>query len=82
MTGHPFKVRKVTSGYSGGESFVVVRNPGGRRVSVHSMSQEQAQADADGLNIGAMVRPHAEDSRPYAERLAEAEVSYRMEQGR
>lgn len=75
---HPYAVRKVTSGRTGRESFIVVKNPGGRRVSVHAaMHRTTAQAEADELNIGAMVKDHAEDPRPYAERLAEATAAYR-----
>jgi hypothetical protein len=63
--------------------YLVVRNPGGKRVSVHaSVTREGAQASADDLNIGAMVKDHAEDPRPYAERRAEAEAAYREETGR
>jgi len=80
MTRHPYAVRKVRSGYTGRESFVVVRNPGGHRVSVHAhVTRESAQADADTLNISALVKDHAEDPRPYAVRRAEAEAAYRGE---
>jgi hypothetical protein len=78
---HPFVVRKVSSGYTGRESFIVVKNPGARRVSVHaSVTRETAQVEADTLNIGAMVKNYDEDPRPYAERLAEAEAAYRASQ--
>lgn len=77
---HPFAVRQTKSGYSGEVKYIVVKNPGGRRVSVHAyVTRESAQASADSLNVGDMVRPHAEDPRPYAERLAEAEAAYRAE---
>jgi hypothetical protein len=33
---HPFAVRKQTSGYTFSETFIVVRNPGGHRVTVHA----------------------------------------------
>lgn len=77
---HPFQVRKVTSGRVSGETWIVVMNPGGRRVSVHAHhSRRSAQLEADDLNVGAMVKPHAEDPRPYAERLAEAQAAYDTE---
>lgn len=80
---HPFQVRQVRSGYTGYKSYIVVKNPGGHRVSVHAyQTRETAQSNADDLNIGAMVKPHAEDPRPYAERRAEAEKAYRAEVGR
>lgn len=76
---HPYQVRKQTSGRSW-DTYIVVKNPGGRRVSTwpHT-TRETAQADADDLNIQAMVKPYAEDSRPYEVRLAEATATYRME---
>lgn len=75
--GQPYQVRKQTSGRSW-DTYIVVRNPGGRRVSVHPFtSRHAAQASADALNIGAMVEDHADDPRPYAERRAEAEAAYR-----
>lgn len=80
---HPFQVRKVTSGRTGVTKFIVVKNPGGRRVTVHAhFLREGAQADADELNIAALVKPHAEDPRPYDVRLAEAEADYWAEVGR
>ena len=81
-TRHPYAVRKQASGYSGATTYIVVRNPGGRRVSVHAhVTRESAQAAADELNIGAMVKDHADDPRPYAQRRAEAEAAYRAERG-
>lgn len=75
---HPFKVRQQTSGWNGLTSYIVVMNPGGRRVSVHAhQTRESAQAAADALNVIEMVTPAAEDPRPYAVRLAEAEAKYR-----
>lgn len=83
MTKHPYAIRQTTSGYNGVTKFLVVKNPGGRRVSVHAhITRQSAQAEADDLNIGEMVKPHAEDPRPYAERRAEAEAAYRAEVGR
>lgn len=77
---HPFAVRKTTSGYNGITKFLVVRNPGGRRVSVHAhLTRESAQAAADDLNIGAMVKDFDLDPRPYAVRRAEAEATYRAD---
>lgn len=72
-----FTVRQQRSGYTGNVSFYVYDNVSKGRVSVHAMSQQQAQASADDLNIGDMVAPHAEDPRPYAVRRAEAEQRYR-----
>jgi hypothetical protein len=73
-----YTVRKRTSGYDGGVSFIVWDTERKSRVSVvPNLTRQQAQASADDLNIGDMVRPHAEDPRPYAERRAEAERIYR-----
>lgn len=78
--GYPFRVRKVTSGWNGFPSFVVVRKRDDGsygRVTVHAHgSREAALSDADGLNIGSLVKPHEEDPRPYEERRAEAEHAY------
>jgi hypothetical protein len=69
----PFQVREQTSGRSGVTSYVVVRNPGGRRVSTEpSPVREIAEAQARDLNVGSLVLDHAEDPRPYDERRAEA----------
>lgn len=47
----PYRVRQQTSGYTGVTSYIVVKNPGGRRVSVHAhVTRESAQIAADGLN--------------------------------
>ena len=74
----PYTVRQTKSGYTGEVKYLVVQNPGGRRVSVHAhQSRRSAQFAADDLNIGDLVKPHTEDPRPYAERRAEAEVLYR-----
>lgn len=81
MTKHPFVVRQVKSGYTGIVKYMVVKNPGGHRVSTElHLSRESAQAAADDLNVGAMVKDHADDPRPYAIRLAEAEAAYYTEQ--
>jgi hypothetical protein len=75
---HPFTVRAQSSGYTRSETFIVVRNPGGRRVTVNPhYAREHAQADADALNIAAMVKDEADDPRPYRVRYAEAEAAYR-----
>lgn len=77
---HPYVVRKQSSGRTFSETFVVVRNPGGRRVTtIPHVTRETAQAEADALNIGALVLDHADDPRPYAVRRAEAEAAYREE---
>ena len=56
---HPFAVRKQSSGYTFSETFIVVRNPGGHRVTVHAhRTREGAQSEADQLNIGAMVQDY------------------------
>lgn len=71
-----FTVRKVTSGYTGRESFIVWKRGGGR-VSVHAFhSRRAAQFSADELNIGALVLPHADDPRPYDVRRVEAAERY------
>lgn len=78
MARHPYAVRKVVSGYTGHDSYIVVKNPGGKRVSVHAhQTRESAQADADALNVQALVKDYADDPRPYTERRAEAEANYR-----
>ena len=75
MVKHPFSVRKMSG--RGGVKYVVVLNPGQRRVSVHAhVTKDTAWIDADQLNIGALVRDHAEDPRPYEIRLAEATAAY------
>lgn len=74
---HPYQVRKTTSGRTGVAKFIVVLNPGGRRVSVHPcLTAADAQAAADQLNIAAMVADFSVDPRPYSVRLAEAESLY------
>lgn len=76
----PFRVRKVTSGYNGRDSYIVVLLRKGKpasRVSVHAFATRQsAQSNADELNTSALVLPHAEDPRPYAVRLAEAKARF------
>lgn len=78
---HPFRVRAQTSGYNGVTQYIVVKLRDGRarRVSTEPLSKGQAQAQADQLNIGAMVKDYDDDPRPYAVRRAEAEAAYRSE---
>lgn len=72
-----FSVRKMVSGRNGDVRWIVVKNPGGRRVSVHAeILRSVAQATADRLNISAMVKDYAEDPRPYEVRRAEAEAAF------
>jgi hypothetical protein len=71
-----FTVRKQSSGYTLSETYYVWKLGAGR-VSVHAGTRECAQSDADDLNIGDLVKPHAEDPRPYAVRRAEAGAAYR-----
>ncbi len=82
---HPYRVRAQTSGYNGVPKYIVVKlRKGDRpsRVSVHPhVTREAAQAAADDLNICEMVRPHADDPRPYAVRRVEAEAEYRASAG-
>ena len=74
-----YRVRKQSSGYTFSETFYVIDSQrGNRRVSVHaSTTREGAQADADELNIGAMVKDYVDDPRPYDVRRAEAEAAFR-----
>lgn len=71
---HPFAVRKTTSGYNGSTSYLVVKNPGGHRVSVHShIAPETAQSEADDLNVMDLAKSMwTEDGAPFDERMAEA----------
>jgi hypothetical protein len=72
-----FSVRKQVSGWTGDEKFIVVVKKTGSRVTVHAhLVREHAQAHADQLNIGEMVKPYAEDPRPYDVRLEEARCTY------
>jgi hypothetical protein len=74
---HPYAVRQVRSGRTGAMQYIVVKNPGGRRVTFPAHATRQAaQSDADRLNIGAMVKPEAVDPRPYEVRRDEAEAAY------
>jgi hypothetical protein len=74
----PYVVRKQSSGYTASVKWIVVKNPGARRVTVVAHhSQRAAQIEADALNVSALVKDHAEDPRPYEVRLAEAEATYR-----
>lgn len=82
MNAHPFQVRKQASGRTASEKFVVVKRGGGRVSTWPHAVREHAQAEADELNIGAMVKSFDEDQRPYDVRRAEAEALYRAEVGR
>lgn len=73
-----FKVRETRSGRTAGTKYLVFN--GAERVSVHAHAYRvSAQREADELNIAAMVKDHAEDPRPYAERLSEAREAFRKE---
>lgn len=72
-----YTVRKQSSGRTFSETFYVYDTVRKGRVSVHAVrARETAQHEADALNIGDMVKDYADDPRPYAERLAEAEAAY------
>ena len=72
-----YTVRKQSSGYTSSETFYVYDLVKKGRVTVHAHQHASgAQADADDLEVSAMVRDHAEDPRPYAVRLAEARVRF------
>lgn len=78
----PYVVRKQSSGRTLSETYIVVRNPGAQRVSVHgAISKVTAQHEADQLNIGTLVRDYADDPRPYAVKRAEAEQRYQEMKG-
>lgn len=77
-----YRVRKQSSGYALSETFYVYDLVRKSRVSVHAGSRESAQADADSLNVGDMIRDHADDPRPYAQRRAEAIAIYEAATGR
>jgi hypothetical protein len=70
----PYRVRLQKG--RGGDKFIVVTRQGAR-VSTHPhLTRGGAQAAADILNIMEMVRPHAEDPRPYEARHADAAAAY------
>ncbi len=84
MSTTPYRVRKQSSGYTRSDTFIVVKVTDGRtqRVTVNPhRTREGAQADADELNIGALVKDYAADPRPYAERHAEAAAAYQAARG-
>jgi hypothetical protein len=59
-------------------TYVVVRNPGGKRVSTHPhLTLGSAQAEADELNISSLIKDFDQDPRPYEVRRAEAAAAYR-----
>lgn len=75
-----YTVRKMSSGYTASVKWYVYDNQRKGRVSVHAhIARESAQHEADSLNVSAMVKDHADDPRPYAERLAEAEQAFRTQ---
>jgi hypothetical protein len=50
-TARPYSVRKQSSGYAASVKWIVVKNPGARRVSVHAEhTREAALAHAEQLN--------------------------------
>lgn len=72
-----YSVRKQSSGRTFSESYYVYDLVRKGRVTVHAHQHRQsAEVDARALEIAAMVPPAAEDARPYAVRLAEAEQRY------
>lgn len=74
-----YTVRKQSSGRTTSETFFVYDVVRRGRVSVHAtVSRRSAQLEADDLEVSEMVRPHAEDPRPYAVRLAEARERFAM----
>lgn len=83
MTTKPrYTVRKMTSGWNGDVKWYVFDTVKKGRVSVHAMiGRDAAQLSADELNISDMVKPHAEDPRPYEERLAEARAAFQAAKG-
>jgi hypothetical protein len=76
LTIPPFIVRGQSSGYGVFEKYIVVKRDGGRVTTWPHSTREAAQAEADELNIGAMVKDFADDPRPYRTRLDEAERQY------
>jgi hypothetical protein len=78
-----YTVRKQTSGWSGTVRYYVWDRVKKSRVTVHAdLHRDVAQMHADSLNVMDMVKPHAEDPRPYEVRLAEAEAAFRASQGK
>ncbi len=77
---HRFTTRKQVNGYNGDVKYYVFDLQSKSRVSVRAViGRDAAQMDADSLNIMEMVKPHAEDPRPFEVRLAEAEAAYHAE---
>lgn len=71
----PYTVRQTKSGYTSGTKYLVFYK--GQRVSVHAhFSTRSAWNVANGLNISDLVRPAAEDPRPYEVRRAEALAAF------
>lgn len=74
-----YTVRKQTSGYNGDVRYYVYDTVSKGRVTAYPVNlRSTAQIHADRLNVADMVRPHAEDPRPYEERLAEATAAYKQ----
>lgn len=81
QTRHPYAVRKQSSGRTFSETYIVIHRPSKGRVTTWAHgTRESAQAEADQLNIGEMVKDYDEDQRPYDVRRAEAEAAYHAEQ--
>ncbi len=79
---HRFTVRKMVNGYNGVAKYYAYDLKTKGRVTVHAhLMRDTAQMEADRLNIADMVKPHAEDPRPYEVREAEATDAYYREPG-
>ena len=76
-----YTVLKMVSGYTGIAKYYVYDLRKKARVTVHAhLQRSAAEEEAKSLNIDEMVRPHAEDPRPYAVRLAAAWVAYHADE--
>ena len=71
-----YTVRKQSSGRTFSETYYVFDTVRGGRVSTEPGTREIAQAQADELNITAMVLDYDDDPRPFEVRLAEARETY------
>ena len=73
----PYRVRKQSAGSRGTfDAYIVVKLGGGRATTWPHVNRADAQAEADRLNVGDMVRDYAEDPRPYDVRRADAQRDY------